>query len=120
VPAVRALWALRKVYPKGGMVSRVNPDRAVGPAPEEAVLFYLSHRRFTPAELAEVVSAGEASPAGLTRFVFEERVLNVRYPLGLIQNGEPATRNAELREFVRHSWQGGHARYYAEPVILFE
>ena len=48
---------------------------------EESVHFY---RRFIPAELAEVVSAGEASPAGLTGFVFEERVLNVRYPLGLI------------------------------------
>ena len=108
MPAVRALWALRKVYPKGGMVSRVNPDGAVGPALEEAVLFY---RRFTPAELAEIVSAGEVLLAGLTRFVFEERVLNVRYPLGLIQNGNPATRSAELRELVRHSWQGGHARY---------
>jgi hypothetical protein len=48
---------------------------------EESVYFY---RRFIPAELAEVVSAGEASPAGLTGFGFEERVLNVRYPLGLI------------------------------------
>ena len=117
VPAVRALWALRKVYPEGGMVHRVDPDRAVGPAPGEAALFY---RRFTPAELAEVVSAGEVVPSGVTRFVVEERVLNVHYPLGLIEDGEPAARNAELREFVRRSWQGGRVRYYAEPVILFE
>jgi hypothetical protein len=63
------------------MVNQVNPYRAVGPAPGEAVHFY---RRFTPAELAEAGSAGESSPAGFTRSVFEERVLNVRYPLGLI------------------------------------
>ncbi len=93
VPAVRALWALRKVYPEGGMVHRVDPDRAVRPAPGEAALFY---RRFKPAELAEVVSAGEVLPSGVTRFVVEERVLNVRYPLGLIENGEPVARNAEL------------------------
>ncbi len=81
MPAVRALWVVRKVYPKGVMVSQVNPDRAVGPAPGETILFF---RRFTPADIAEVVSAGEVWLAGLTRFVFEERVLNVRYPLGLI------------------------------------
>jgi L-serine kinase (ATP) / ParB family transcriptional regulator, heme-responsive regulator len=117
VPAVRALWALRKAYPEGSMVRRVDPDRAVGPAPGEATLFY---RRFTPAELAEIVSAGEVLLAGLPRFVFEERVSNVRYPLGLIENGEPAARIAELREFVRRFWQGGRVRYYAEPMILFE
>ena len=99
------------------MVRRVDPDRALGPVHGEVALFY---RRFTPAELAEVVSAGEVLPSGVTRFGVEERVLNVRYPLGLIENGEPAARNAELREFVRHSWQGGRVRYYAEPVILFE
>ena len=117
MPAVRALWALRKAYPEGGVVRRVDPGRPVGSAAGEAVVFY---RRFTPEELAEVVSAGEVLPAGVTRFVVEERVLNVRYPLGLLEKGEPAARNAELREFVRRSWQGGRVRYYAEPVVLFE
>lgn len=59
-------------------------------------------------------------PAGVTRFVVEACVLNVRYPLGLLEKGEPAARNAEPREFVRRTWQGGRVRYYAEPVILFE
>ncbi|MCA1718392.1 MAG: ParB N-terminal domain-containing protein, partial [Actinobacteria bacterium] len=36
VPAVRALWALRKVYPEGGVVRRVDPGRPVGPAVGEA------------------------------------------------------------------------------------
>ena len=117
VPAVRALWALRKAYPEGGVVRRVDLDRPVGRAAREAVLFY---RRLTPEVLAEVVSAGEVLPADATRFIVKERVLNVRYPLGLLEKSEPATRNAELREFVRRSWQGGRVRYYAEPVILFE
>ena len=117
VPAVRALWALRKVYPKGGVVRRVDPGRPIGSAAGEAVVFY---RRFTPEELAEVVSVGEVLPAGVTRFIVEERVLNVRYPLGLLEKGEPVARNAELREFVRRSWQDGRVRYYAEPVVLFE
>jgi hypothetical protein len=115
--AVRALWALRNAYPEGGVVRRVDPGRPVGPAAGEAVLFYC---RFTPAELAEVVSVGEVLPAGVTRFIVEERVLGVRYPLGLLEKGEPAARNTELREFVRRYWQGGRVRYYAEPVILFE
>ena len=46
------------------MVRRVDPDRALGPVPGEVALFY---RRFTPAELAEVVSAGKVLPAGVTR-----------------------------------------------------
>ena len=117
MPAVRALWALRKAYPEGGVVRRVDPDRSIGRAAREAVFFY---RRCTPEGLAEVVSAGEVLPAGATRFIVEERVLSVRYPLGLLEKGELATRNAELREFVRRSWQGARVRYYAEPVILFE
>ncbi len=44
-------------------------------------------------------------PAGVTRFIVEERVLNVCYPLEPLEKCEPATRNAELREFVRRSWQ---------------
>jgi L-serine kinase (ATP) / ParB family transcriptional regulator, heme-responsive regulator len=41
-------------------------------------------------------------------------------PARASREGEPAARNAELREFVRRTWQGGRVRYYAEPVILFE
>lgn len=91
MPAVRVLWALRKVYREGGVVRRGDSDRPVGLAAGEAVLFY---RRYTPAELAEIVSAGECCP------------------LGLLEKGEPAARNAELREFVRRTWQGGRVRYY--------
>jgi L-serine kinase (ATP) / ParB family transcriptional regulator, heme-responsive regulator len=108
---------LQKVYPEGGVVRRLDPGRRGGPAAGEVVLFY---RRFTPEELAGVVSAGEVLPAGSTRFIVEERVLNVHYLLGLLEKGEPAACNAELREFVRSSWQGGRVRYYAQPVIHFE
>ena len=81
------------------------------------MIFY---RRFTPSELAEAVSAGEVLPAGVTRFIVEERVLNVRYSLELLEKGDTATRDAELREFGRHFWQGGRVRYYTESVILLE
>ena len=87
VPAVRALWALRKVYPEGGVVRRVDPGRPIGPAAGEAVVFY---RRFTPEELAEVVSVGEVLPVGVTRFIVEERVLNVRYRSGFSRRANPS------------------------------
>jgi hypothetical protein len=47
-------------------------------------------------------------------------VLNVRYPVDLLADGDPEQRNAELREFVKRSWEGNRVRYYAEPVVLFE
>ena len=59
-------------------------------------------------------------PAGSTRCVVGERVLNVRFPLRLLAGGDPARRNAELREFVKSSWEKGRVRFYAEPVVLFE
>lgn len=90
-PAVRALWAFRKVYLEGGVVRRVDPGRSVGP-PGQAVIFY---QRFTPEELAAFVSAGEVLPASVTRFIVEERILNVRYPLGLLEKGKPTVRNAD-------------------------
>lgn len=117
VPAVRALRALQAAYPQGDVVHRVDPDRPVELAVGEAMLLY---RRFTPRELVKAVSAGEVLPAGITRFVIEERVLNVRYPLELLSSGEPAARNAELLEFVKRSWKRNRVRYYREPVVLFE
>ena len=86
VPVVRALWALQDAYPEGEVVRRVDPGKPVELAAGEAVLLY---RRFTPGELVEVVSGGEVLPAGITRFIIEERVLNVRYPLGLLSRATP-------------------------------
>lgn len=117
VPAVRALRALQAVYPEDEVVRRVDPGKPVELAAGKAVLLY---RRFTPGELAEVVSEGEVLPAGITRFVVRERVLNIRYPLRLLANGELEARNAELRQFVRRSWERNRVRYYGEPVVLFE
>ncbi len=117
VQEVRALRALQDVYPRGAVVRRVEPGAAVEPARGEALLLY---RRFAPAEFATVVERGEVLPAGITRFVVEERVLNVRYPLRLLAGGDPERRNAELREFVERSCKKGRIRRYAEPVVLFE
>jgi hypothetical protein len=66
------------------------------------------------------VEEDEVLLAGITRFVVKERVLNVRYPVDLLADGDPEQRNAELREFVKRSWEGNRVRYYAEPVVLFE
>lgn len=112
VPAVRALWMLWNTYPEGGVVRRVDPGRSDGLAVGEAVLLY---RRFTPVELVEVVSVGDVLPAGVTRFVVEERVLNVRYPLGLLEEGEPATRNAELVKFVKEAGSATASATIASP-----
>jgi hypothetical protein len=59
-------------------------------------------------------------PAGITRFHVRERVLNVRYPLEKMRNGDASTRNAELRAFVESFWNENRIRYYREPVVLFE
>lgn len=115
--AVRAVRALQAVYPGGAVVRRVEPGAAVEPVEGEALLLY---RRFTPAELAAIVEWGEVLPAGITRFVVGERVLNIRYPLRLLAAGDPERRDAELREFVHSAWQKGRVRRYAEPVVLFE
>ncbi len=117
VASVRALKSLGGVYPKGGVVRRVDPEAGAELAAGEALLLY---RRFSPHELAEVVDGGEVLPAGITRFPVPERVLNVRYPLALLEDGDPAVRDAELKRFVEESLEGNRVRYYAEPVVLFE
>ena len=115
--AVSALKSLAGIYPKGGVVRRVDPEAGVELGAGEALLLY---RRFSPGELAEVVDSGEVLPAGITRFPVPERVLNVRYPLDRLRDGETAVRNTELRGFVEGSLEGNRVRYYAEPVVLFD
>ncbi len=114
---VRALWMLQVAYPRGEVVRRVDPGKPVELPTGEAMLLY---RCFTPGELVEVVSGGGVLPAGITRFTVEERVLNVRYPLELLAEGNSATRNVELETFVRKAWERNRVRRYTEPVVLFE
>jgi L-serine kinase (ATP) / ParB family transcriptional regulator, heme-responsive regulator len=114
---VRALWALRSFYPRGVVVRRVEPYGTARISGGEALIRY---RSFTPAELAEIVDSGTVLPAGITRFRIQERVLGVRYPLDRMMDGDPRTRNAELREFVERRWAENRVRYYGEPVVLFE
>lgn len=114
---VRALWALQEAYPLGKVVRRVDPGKPVEVPFGEAVLLY---RCFTPGELLEIVSEGEVLPAGITRFIIEERVLNVRYPLALLAEGDFAARNAELEAFIGEALQRNRVRRYTEPVVLFE
>jgi hypothetical protein len=114
---VRALWALQALYPEGVVVRRVDPDGPVKLAGGEAMIRF---RPFAPRELVEIVRSGAVLPAGITRFRVQERVLNVRYPLQKMRNGDAPTRNAELRAFVERLWNENRIRYYREPVVLFE
>ena len=113
----RALCGLWKAYPGDVPVRRLDPSGPVRLAEDEAVIFY---RGFTPKELAEIVRAGMVLPAGITRFRIPERVLGVRFPLEKLENGDPEERDAELRAFVKESWEANRIRYYGEPVVLFE
>lgn len=115
--SVRALKSLGGVYPKGSVVRRVDPGAGLDLGAGEALLLY---RRFSPRELVEVVERGEVLPAGITRFPVPERVLNVRYPLALLEGGDPGGRTAELGELVEEALRKNRVRYYAEPVVLFE
>lgn len=114
---VRSLWALQALYPEGVVVRRVEPKGPIKLAEGEVMVRY---RPFAPRELVEIVRCGAVLPAGITRFRVRERVLNVRYPLEKMRNGDASTRNAELRAFVESFWNENRIRYYREPVVLFE
>lgn len=112
----RALWMLQEAYPEGVAVRRVVPGEPVEPT-ESRVAVY--HRRFSLAELAEVVREGGTLPAGITRFRVSERVLGVRFPLEHMQDGVEAG-NAELASFIESLLRRGRVRRYEEPVVMFE
>lgn len=116
ISEARALCSLWGAYPEDAAVRRLQPAGLVRLAGDEAVIFY---RGFTPQELAELVQAGMVLPAGITRFRIPERVLGVRFPLEKL-DGDPETREAELRAFVEERWEANRIRYYGEPVVLFE
>ena len=114
---VRSLWAVQALYPEGVVVRRVEPEGPIKLSEREAMIRY---RPFAPRELVEIVRCGAVLPAGITRFRVRERVLNVRYPLEKLRNGDAPTRNVELRAFVEKFWNENRIRYYREPVVLFE
>ncbi|MGI9049252.1 MAG: ParB N-terminal domain-containing protein [Rubrobacteraceae bacterium] len=114
---VAVLWRMQEIYPGDVPVRRVNPGGPTRLANGEALVAY---RGFTPKELVEIVQAGMMLPAGITRFRIPERVLGVRFPLEKLESGDPETRDAELRAFVKESWEANRIRYYGEPVVLFE
>jgi hypothetical protein len=112
----RALWTLQGAYPEDVAVRRVVPGEPVEPS-EGRVAVY--HRRFSLAELAEVVREGGTLPAGVTRFRVPERVLGVRFPLQQMLGG-PVEGNEELGRFVESLLRRGRIRRYDEPVVMFE
>lgn len=113
----RALWTLQEAYPEGAAVRRVVPGDPVEPSESRVAVYY---RRFSLAELAEVVRGGEALPAGITRFKIPERVLGVRFPLEHMRSDDPEAANERLAGFVGELLQRGRVRYYDEPVVMFE
>lgn len=111
----RALWTLQEAYPEGVAVRRAVPGEPVEPSGSRVAVY---HRRFSVAELAEVVRGGGSLPAGVTRFKIPERVLGVRFPLDSLR--DPESGDEELSRFVQNLLDLGRVRYYDEPVVMFE
>lgn len=112
-----ALRQLQEVYPGGEPVERVEDPEPVL-IPEGGAL--IRYRRFGVEDLSGLVASGEVLPAGITRFVFRERILNVSLPLVHLKGGDPEERDAELRSFIAEARRRGGVRRYTEPVVLFE
>jgi L-serine kinase (ATP) / ParB family transcriptional regulator, heme-responsive regulator len=104
---------LVKAYSSRHAVTRIPPDEAEPPAKGRVLV------RHAPASLAmvkETVRRGEVMPAGVTRFIVPNRLLNVRVPLDFLTREKPNL--DQWQQFC--SQLEGNLRHYTESVYLCE
>lgn len=76
---------------------------------------------FTPDVVLQVAGRGRFLPAGVTRFVVPGRILRLNAPLEKLISDEPLSLKRDwLDRFVSAKLGDRQARYYEEPVVLFD
>ncbi|MFD2371607.1 ParB N-terminal domain-containing protein [Brevibacillus sp. GCM10020057] len=109
-----SLWhRLVRAYSSKYPVKRVPQD--LPDLPEEGMV-RLCYPAFPIEHIEEIVAAGQVMPAGVTRFLINGRLLNLRIPLSLFTSSHFPVQ--EWENYLRH-WENS-LRLYAEPVYLNE
>ena len=76
---------------------------------------------FTPDVVLQIAKRGDLLPAGITRFVVPGRILRLNVPLAELISDEPISLKHDwLDRFVQAKLGDRQARYYEEPIVLFD
>ncbi len=76
---------------------------------------------YEPAEVLALARDGELLPPGLTRHLFQGRVLRVNYPLSELRSGETLeSKNAHLQDWLKQKLAHREVRFYGESTYLFD
>ena len=119
---LQALNRLTETYIDASHVSRTLDDdiaslREEYPDFSALVIF----PKYTVEQILQIAAAGQAVPAGITRFIIPGRVLRINMDLEFLKSDASLLeKNMRLRQFVNDKLGKGEVRYYAEPVYLLD
>lgn len=118
----RLLNALVDSYKNHGQVHRtISEDFAESRARYPDLTALVVFPNYEPAEVLALARDGELLPPGLTRHLFQGRVLRVNFPLGELRSDEALeSKNARLQDWIKHKFAHREIRFYGESTYLFD
>ena len=122
VHRVKALNTLVNCYAKRTSMDRttnytIEPLRSLYPDLSGLVLL----PPYRVEDVLDLASQGHLMPTGSTRFTIAGRALHVKFPLGILENGQSLEqKRAWLQEWLKDSLSRRRVRYYAEPIFMFD
>ena len=122
VHRVKALNTLVNCYAKRTSMDRttnytIEPLRSLYPDLSGLVLL----PPYRVEDVLDLASQGQLMPTGSTRFTIAGRALHVKFPLGILENGQSLEqKRAWLQEWLKDSLSRRRVRYYAEPIFMFD
>ena len=77
--------------------------------------------KYEPRQVIQIARSGRALPAGITRFLIPGRVMRLNANLDMLKSPTPLKeKNRWLYDFTLAKLADDRARYYQEPVYLFD
>lgn len=116
----RLLDTVFRSYAGRATIQRLPADQSLSPARLPADTAMIVFPRYSKANLLELTGAGGVLPAGITRHIIPGRVLRLHVPLAELRRGTFAAQSAWFNAWIAARIAGQHARFYHEPVWLFD
>ncbi|MBI3740291.1 MAG: hypothetical protein HY257_00870 [Chloroflexi bacterium] len=77
--------------------------------------------RYRPDEIRQLALNGSKLPMGVTRHIIPGRALRINLPLAILESAQSLEeKNAWLDDWLTTKIRERHARFYQEPVFLFD